>query len=150
MKKILALALMAISSMAFAKDVTKFPLGEVAIKDTTVEVTTAKGKTPVTVDDSNMSVTVKNQFTNAAKDKSLVLLQLSSGGNGCPATYMVVEVNASGAVKQTEEFGTCSDIPTINYANNVLTMRMPQMNDIRKVTFKYENGVLTENGKVVK
>lgn len=150
MKKILAVALMAVSSMTFAKDVTKFPLGEISIADTTVEVKTAKGKTPIAVDESNMFVSVKKQFTNTAKDTNLVLLQLGSGGNGCPATYMIVDVNASGAVKQSKEFGTCSDIPEIKYTNNILTLKMPNMDSKKSSLFKYENGVVTENGKVVK
>lgn len=150
MKKILAVTLMAVSSMAFAKDVTKFPLGEISIEDVTVEVKTAKGKTPIAIDESNMSVSVKKQFTNTAKDKSLVLLQVSSGGNACPATYMVVEVNASGAVKSTKEFGTCSDIPEIKYTNDILTLKMPNMESKKSSLFKYENGVVTENGKAVK
>lgn len=149
-KALLATALMALSTVTFAKDVTKTALGEVAIEDNKLEVTTAQGKQVVPVDDSYMFVNVEKTFTNPAKDNVFVLVQASSGGNGCPAMYFVVDIDKNGRVKKSPDFGTCSDIPKITYNNNSLVLIMPELNGKKISHFKYENGIVSKNGKVVK
>jgi hypothetical protein len=151
MKKVLAVTLMAISSMAFAKDVTKVPFGSVSIEDSKVEVKNTQGKSVVVpVDESYMSVSVNGQYQNQAKDKSFVLFSQSSGGTACPAIYFVYEMDAAGNGKRSKDFGTCSDIPKVTQKDNSLILVMPELNGKKKVTYKYENGVVTENGKPVK
>lgn len=151
MKKVLlATALLSLSMASFAKDITKTSLGEVAIEDNKLEVTTAQGKKVVPVDDGYMFVNVEKTFTNDTKDNVLVLIQASSGGNGCPAMYFVVDIHKNGEVKKSPDFGTCSDIPKITYLNNSLVLTMPELNGKKVSTFKYQSGVVTKNGKVVK
>lgn len=151
MKKVLlATTIMALSTMCFAKDVTKFSFGEVSIEDNKLEVSVAQGKKTIALDESYMFTSVEKTFTNDTKDNVLVLVQASSGGNGCPAMYFVVDIHKNGTVKQSPEFGTCSDIPKISYTNNNLVLQMPELNGKKVSTFKYTNGIVTKNGKVVK
>lgn len=151
MKKVLlATALMALSTVCLAKDVTKTSFAQVSIEDNTMHLTLNQVKKTIPLDDSYMFTTIEETFTNASQDNFLVLVQASSGGNGCPAMYFVVDIHKNGTVRQSPEFGTCSDIPKISYSNNSIILQMPELNGKKIATFTYKNGVVSKNGKVVK
>lgn len=151
MKKVLlATALMALSTLSFATEVTKVSFAQVSIEDNTMHLTLPQGKKTIALDDSYMFTTIEKTFINTSQDNVLLLVQASSGGNGCPAMYFVVDIHKNGIVKQSPEFGTCSDIPKISYSNNSIILQMPELNGKKIATFTYTNGVVSKNGKVVK
>lgn len=56
----------------------------------------------------------------------VVLVQLASGGNACPATYAWLDTRP-GLIRMTEEFGTCSDLHEISWDAETVTVSMPSM-----------------------
>jgi hypothetical protein len=56
----------------------------------------------------------------------VVLIQLSSGGNACPATYAWLDTRP-GSIRLTDEFGTCSDLHEISWDAETVTVSMPSM-----------------------
>jgi hypothetical protein len=55
---------------------------------------------------------------------SIALLQVMSGGSGCPALFRVVELMRDGSAAITEEFGTCAEWPEAVWFDRGGTMRM--------------------------
>ena len=88
----------------------------------------------------------------------LVVMSLGSGGSACPAMFQIVVVGAQGPASVTEEFGDCSDSPTITLQQlpeEQLSLRFPgyyrlaeaQEPGFRKpppTTWVYSKGVLRE------
>ncbi|MBC8142427.1 MAG: hypothetical protein H7Y38_13415 [Armatimonadetes bacterium] len=54
-----------------------------------------------------------------------VVLSTAQGGNACPALFRVVHIKEDGKVTLTEEFGDCSDIPTVMADGKGLRMTFP-------------------------
>ncbi len=75
-------------------------------------------------------------------DKQVILLETSSGGRACPATYFFIEFTPIGSSKMTDEFGTCSDIPVLKTDGAAIIVTMPS-NDGDK-SYRYANGTVTE------
>jgi hypothetical protein len=144
MKKILlGLVLTSIVGLVSAKDVTKLSSGDLVIDEATV---TFKGKkVPVAEDSMYVSVQEKYKIDN----KDVVLISQGSGGNACPATYFFLTVEGDTA-KKSVEFGTCSDIPKIKQEGNTVVLTMPKMQGKGMAKYVYDNGIITENGKVLK
>lgn len=78
----------------------------------------------------------------------VILIEAVSGGNACPSLLYFVTVSKSD-VKTTDEFGTCSDLIDVKRVGNSIVVTMPN-NDGGKQVYVFKNGVLTENGKVIK
>jgi hypothetical protein len=88
----------------------------------------------------------------------LVVMSLGSGGSACPAMFQLVVVGEKGLASVTEEFGDCSDSPTITLQRlpeEQLALRFPgyyrlaqaQEPGFRKpppATWVYSKGVLRE------
>ncbi|MET0647398.1 MAG: hypothetical protein ABW208_12305 [Pyrinomonadaceae bacterium] len=62
--------------------------------------------------DGNMYAGFRAHFRNLEVGEA-VLMSLGSGGSGCPEMFQIVRVEESGKVGLTDEFGDCSDSPTI-------------------------------------
>ena len=85
-----------------------------------------------------------------------VLLLQNNGGSACPAQYRFITVSASG-IAASPEFGTCSDLIYPTADERGVTVAMPafagpgqRAAPRRRVVFRYENGRVTENGRVVR
>lgn len=105
----------------------------------------------------NMYASFRAHFRNLEVGEA-VLLSLGSGGSGCPELFQLVRVEESGKVSLTEEFGDCSDSPTITLEllpEEQLSLRFPgyyrlsQQDEpgFRKpppTTWVYKKGVLRE------
>ena len=107
--------------------------------------------------DGNMYAGFRAHFRNLEVGEA-VLMSLGSGGSGCPELFQIVRVEESGRVSLTEEFGDCSDSPTITLQllpEEQLSLRFPgyyrlsQQGEpgFRKpppTTWVYRKGVLRE------
>lgn len=107
--------------------------------------------------DGNMYAGFRAHFRNLEVGEAVVM-SLGSGGSGCPEMFQIVRVEESGKVSLTEEFGDCSDAPTITLQllpDEQLSLRFPgyyrlsQANEpgFRKpppTTWVYSKGVLRE------
>lgn len=54
----------------------------------------------------------------------LLLVAISQGGNACPAEYVWVHATP-GAIRQSEVFGTCSDIVEVTFDSETVRVTMP-------------------------
>lgn len=58
-------------------------------------------------------------------DHQMILLSAYSGGTACPVTYFIVDVDATGNAKTTQDFGSCSDAdPTVRLDGDKITVTM--------------------------
>jgi len=75
-------------------------------------------------------------------DKDVLLIGVGSGGNACPANYMFATISPAGKFSKTEEFGNCSDIPTVKYDDKSITVSLPSGGGRRSKTesWTYLNG----------
>ena len=105
----------------------------------------------------NMYAAFRAHFRNLEVGEA-VLMSLGSGGSGCPEMFQLVRVEESGKVSLTEEFGDCSDSPTVTLEllpEEQISLRFPgyyrlsQQDEpgFRKpppTTWVYKKGVLRE------
>lgn len=80
---------------------------------------------------------IEKTFT--VDDADVALIANSSGGSGCPSTYIFVTVKDNGVVAVTREFGTCSDIFETNQSGSTITVSMPNLSDGGESFFIYKN-----------
>jgi hypothetical protein len=107
--------------------------------------------------DGNMYAGFRAHFRNLEVGEAVVM-SLGSGGSGCPEMFQLVRVEESGRVSLTEEFGDCSDSPTITLQllpDEQISLRFPgyyrlsqqEEPGFRKpppTTWVYKKGVLRE------
>ena len=107
--------------------------------------------------DGNMYAGFRAHFRNLGVGEAVVM-SLGSGGSGCPEMFQIVRVEESGKVSLTEEFGDCSDSPTITLQllpEEQLTLRFPGYYRLSQqsepgfrrpppTTWVYQKGVLRE------
>ena len=105
----------------------------------------------------NMYAGFRAHFRNLEVGEAVVM-SLGSGGSGCPEMFQLVRVEESGRVSLTEEFGDCSDSPTITLQllpDEQISLRFPgyyrlsqqEEPGFRKpppTTWVYRKGVLRE------
>lgn len=105
----------------------------------------------------NMYAGFRAHFRNLEVGEA-VLMSLGSGGSGCPEMFQIVRVEESGKVSLTEEFGDCSDSPTITLQllpDEQLSLRFPGYYRLSQesepgfrkpppTTWVYKKGVLRE------
>lgn len=53
----------------------------------------------------------------------IIVLSAASGGNGCPSLFHVVQIESPEMHLMTEEFGDCSETPTITREGDQITLR---------------------------
>jgi hypothetical protein len=94
----------------------------------------------------------------------VVVMWASEGGSACPAQFRLIRVEGAGKVSVTDEFGDCSDSPTITLQllpEEEISLRFPgyyrlseeQEPGFRKpppTTYVYKKGVLRELKPAVK
>lgn len=114
------------------------------------------GRTVQTLD-GNMYAGFRAHFRNLEVGEA-VLMSLGSGGSGCPEMFQIVRVDGSGRASLTEEFGDCSDSPTITLQllpEEQLSLRFPGYYRLSQesepgfrkpppTTWVYKRGVLRE------
>jgi hypothetical protein len=85
----------------------------------------------------------------AYKNGNAVLLLNNSGGTACPVQYRWVILTPK-SIKQTPEFGSCSDLPKVIIKNKKLIVILPDFKSAPKSVVIYDGGKITENGKQLK
>ncbi len=85
-----------------------------------------------------------------------VLLLQNNGGSACPARYRFITVSASG-IAASPEFGTCSDLIYPTADERGVTVVLPafarpgqRAAPRRRVVYRWENGRVMENGRVLR
>ena len=95
-------------------------------------------KTVASVEADSASIEYKLKI----EDKDVVLIGISGGGSACPANYMFATISPAGQFSKTEEFGNCSDIPTIRFDDKSITVSLPSGGGRKSKTesWTYANG----------
>jgi hypothetical protein len=98
------------------------------------------GKRVTTIEERNVSFEYK--FSLAGTD--VILISLSSGGNGCPANYRFATVTQGGKVAVSDEFGNCNDDPQVaaDPTKIVVSLRSGQGRRIKTETWTYMSGTV--------
>ncbi|BCK64780.1 hypothetical protein KAM338_27240 [Aeromonas caviae] len=73
--------------------------------------------------DSYTGVAVAHQF--AIPDGQVALIELFSGGVGCPVLYQLVVARQDSPTMTSEAFGTCSDLGKLSPTTNGFTLNIP-------------------------
>ncbi len=94
--------------------------------------------------EGDFSLTIKENFTY--KDGTAILLMNSSGGTACPALYRLIMLYPS-YIKQTPEFGNCSDLPKVAIEGSKLKLTFPMFKSAQKSIYIYDGNQLIENGR---
>jgi hypothetical protein len=94
----------------------------------------------------NESIDILNVFRVGPSD--VVLLQ-DNGGSGCPAQFMFVTLDKSGA-KTSVEFGTCATAVRVRHTGTAVIVSMPLLYGHGARTYTFRNGAVSEGGKVLK
>lgn len=119
-----------------------------------------KGKPVAPAIEGNSSLSIIAHYEMGQSD---VLLLQNTGGTACPALFRFITVNAAG-LRATPEFGSCSDIiyPTWDAKTGAVTVTMngfrgpfepeadKQKAYMTKTVFRFVNGQVMENGKLVR
>jgi hypothetical protein len=69
------------------------------------------------------NVEIQNIFQNGKKD--LLVLEVSSGGSGCPYQFVIIEISGANSYIVSKEFGSCSDVTRSNMTRGRLILEMP-------------------------
>lgn len=98
------------------------------------EVNYENGMTTKTITLSGKTIYNKNDYSLEIErvfdypDKGTVLLlAVGQGGSACPSQYRFLSIRVDGSTSLTDEFGTCSDSPTITLSNDKITVNLPDM-----------------------
>lgn len=98
---------------------------EVKSKDDTVtKALSLAGKT--IYDQNDYSLDIERAFAYPDQ-RTVLLLAISEGGTACPSRYRFLTIRADGSTSSTDEFGTCSDVPTVTLADDRITISLPDM-----------------------
>ena len=74
----------------------------------------------------------------------LVLLELDSGGSGCPAFFKVLEIKDNGSTTRSKEFGNCSPLAHPSFTDGVLRIDIPKIGGAKAESWRYQNGKLSK------
>ena len=78
------------------------------------------------------------------QNMQLILLQTSSGGVACPATYRLVIISSDYKAYISQEFGTCSDLYELHQTPDKFSISMPDMENGKRVTYVLQKGEMVK------
>lgn len=132
--------------------------------DTDKSITTRAGRLTVTGDSNDLKLLLNGKAISKSdgyaldiikkytiENNDVVLLMETTGGTACPAKYFFATITTpNGNAQISPQVGNCSDLasPVQQAAKIILTM--PKMSGKGQDKYVYENGVISENGKIVK
>lgn len=73
----------------------------------------------------------------------VMLLELTTGGSGCPMLYRVLEVKDNGSIVRSKEFGNCAMAKT-SVTNGALLIDLPKIGGAAAQSWRYQNGKLSK------
>ena len=97
----------------------------------------------VLVEKDSQIKSIKSVYPNKTAAR-LILLEIITGGSGCPAHYRVVEIKADGGANVTNEFGICSDLAKTAYENGAWRIDLPRFGGASAASWFYRDGKLTK------
>ncbi|MFL5359088.1 hypothetical protein [Archangium sp.] len=74
----------------------------------------------------------------------VVLLELSSGGTGCPSFYKVIELKDDGSAVRSKKFGNCSPLAQPSFTDGALLINIPKIGGAAAQSWRYQNGKLSK------
>jgi len=92
-------------------------------------------------EDESVSIAAAHPEKGPAR---VVLLQLNTGGSGCPSFYQVVEVKDDGAAVRSPRFGNCSPLARSSYVGAVLRIDIPKIGGAAAQSWSYSDGKLAK------
>ena len=143
-KHIIVIAIFLQSFFIFAQVNNETIQGTLAIKDNVLYLNNRVIDPKI---EGSFFLIIKENFTY--KDGNAILLMNGSGGTACPALYRLV-ILAPNYIKQTPEFGNCSDLPKVTIEDNKLKLAFPNFKSAKKSIYLYDGNELTENGRQLK
>ncbi|WP_139217234.1 hypothetical protein [Collimonas sp. OK607] len=132
---------------AFADDQTTLTTraGKLSITGDAGNVSLFLDRKKLTTETDSMGMSFKNKFVLNDKDVVLVADGVSAT---CQLNFFVTVASKSD-VKISPSFGTCDDGPQVIQSGARIMLRMKDEKG-RKVKYIFENGVISENGKILK
>lgn len=124
------------------------------IKSTRLEEVKGVGQYSLMLDDKPTGLTTVSQIELikgfSIDNKQVMLLGFDQGGNQCSRQYVTLTI--SDKLDISKPFGSCLPLTAIIEENNAVVMVMPQNNpylgDDFTVSYRYENGVISQLTKV--
>ncbi len=92
-------------------------------------------------EDESVSISASHPEKGPAR---VVLLQLNTGGSGCPSFYAVVEIKDDGRTLRSKRFGNCSPLARSSYAAGVLRIDIPRIGGAAPQSWRYRSGKLSK------
>lgn len=80
----------------------------------------------------------------------VVLVNLPTGGSGCPAFFQILEVKDDGGTALSKKFGNCSDNVRTSFTNGVLRVDISKIGGAKAETWLYQNGKLTQAARAAR
>jgi hypothetical protein len=74
----------------------------------------------------------------------LLLLELGTGGSGCPAFHRVLEVTGAGRVTASEPFGNCSPLARAHAEGDAWIVDLPAIGGAPAESWSYSGGALAQ------
>jgi hypothetical protein len=97
---------------------------------------------PIIEGEDFLRLFIRTKFPESGRAR-IVLLELDTGGTGCPAYFRIFEVNDGGLVSISDHFGNCSDEPTIQFDGKSLLIGFPPFGHTAREIWSYRNGKLS-------
>ena len=135
------LLLCSISGLATAQEKLTLRTGTLTLKETDGDISVLFNNKPVGLKDAFVSFKKSHKIDNV----DIAVVQLSSGGVACPATFAFIVVK-DGTAQASKPFGSCSDLSKISSTPDSLTVATPKMGSAPAETGIYKNGTITING----
>lgn len=145
MTKYLIILLASVScNLTFAQAINKTVQGNLLIKDNILFLAEKEIKPKI---EGDFSLSIEKNISY--KNGNAILLMNNSGGTACPVQYRWLLIFPD-SIRQTPEFGSCSDLPKITTDGDRLVVSFPKYNSSPKSTVIFDGIKLTENGKTLK
>jgi hypothetical protein len=74
----------------------------------------------------------------------LLLLELGTGGSGCPAFHRVLDVTAAGQVTASASFGNCSPLARARWEGGAWIVDLPRFGGAAAESWTYADGALSK------
>jgi hypothetical protein len=129
---------------AFGEVSERTPQGRLSIEDNVLFLNGKEVKPKI---EGDFSLSIEQNL--AYKNGNAILLMNNSGGTACPVQYRWVIVTPD-SIKQTPQFGSCSDLPKVTVDGDRLTVAFPRYRSAPKSTVVYDGVTITDNGKALK
>lgn len=96
---------------------------------------------PIIEEKGFLRLSLRAKFPESGRAR-IVLLELDTGGTGCPAYFRIIELDNRGLASNSDQFGNCSDEPTIQFDGKALLMGFSPFGHAARAVWSYRDGKL--------